>query len=170
MQPSDQSVFSDAMLKLRDSYPSAKFASADFRKTLEQYFSQLRDLPAEAVLEATRLAPRPEYYPDWFPNAGQLRRVAQTLAADQARRVTQHSWDDRELTPIEYYADVPQDEQELVAWIAAAPNAFEALARKWKAESRDLWLDPNRPPPRAIVEKRMAEFWTMWAEKCGDVA
>lgn len=162
MEASDSKRFGEAMGLLKASYPHFKPTDDDWRKTLGRYFEKLKDQPFQAIGAACMRASQPEYYPDWFPNEGQLKRVVIDCAKDRRREEQQHADHGGRLLPLEYYADVPDNAGELAQWIASGANKFEQLGRRWKAESKQLWLDPNRPTPRELHEKRMREFWETW--------
>ena len=53
-------------------------------------------------------------------------------------------------------------ESERQKWVEEA-EGFERLRRMWLWESKAMRLDPEKPTPKEVSERRWADFWQMWS-------
>jgi len=49
-------------------------------------------------------------------------------------------------------------------YISLGESDFDRLARDWQCEDMDLGLDPTKPLPEEIGQRRMREFWEVWGK------
>ncbi len=55
-----------------------------------------------------------------------------------------------------YFDDIPTDPQYRQAWVDAAPNACERLAREWAVESKSQGRGPDAELDPSEVRRRVA--------------
>ena len=112
----------------------------------EAWTSFLGMYPAELVTVGVKQAPAK--WPDRMPSIGQIRSLVEAIIA---RRRNQERDAAAQPAP-----DMPAPK-------TTNPD-FEAMARKWEQETIDLGLDPERPTPRKIAARRLAEFNALWSK------
>ncbi len=133
---------------LRKLYPSLKCSEKEWAEMVGAWGSRLLEYHPEAVRRAFDRCL--ESYPDWFPTYPQFQTLVRQEALELKRAKERAAQMERPALP-------PPPEPEL-----SDENPFKELARRWEDESRRLGLDPERPTPREIGERRMKEFWGAW--------
>lgn len=166
MRASDMRNFTEGMRTLRDCYQAYPLGEKEWENTIRAYFGQLQDLEWSDVRGALIRAPNPDCYPDRFPNAGQLKRLAldeRRARAESARREEATKVTERDKQQaIEDLKHVPFGDTAQQAYILAASSPFDRLARMWQCETKKLHLDPSKPTPKDIHARRMQDFWKTW--------
>jgi hypothetical protein len=163
----DRKGFFDGMAFLRNCYPSFRPTSEDFAKTISTYFDALRSLTFEAVRGGMLRAPKPNYYPDYFPSAGQLHRVCVEVSGELAkleeRRQRSESEHRQNETDLDRWKRLPTTQHGQGAYIAEGVGPFGKLARLWECESKAMGIKPWEITPKEMHAQRMVEFWKTWA-------
>ncbi len=173
MREADRSAFATAMGALKDCYPLHRPTAEDWRRTLAAYSDRLQTLPIEAVAEACKKIPSPDYYPDFFPSAGQIVRVAgecyreQELSRRREREAhtaeADHKSDAESLR--DFHRTVPATADGQEAYIREGRSRWDKLSRYWECESRKLGLHPNQATPPEVFQRRMRQLWSMWKQE-----
>lgn len=171
MIAADKNRFAQALGTLRDCYPSYRPNDEDWKRVLRSYWERLEALPIEAVEAAVMRAPDAEFYPDWFPAAGQLKRVATEAHRDiEARKARERDDASRPVSDPEeelrdFHRTVPMTPDGQAAFLAEASDDWDKLSRLWLCESRRLRLRPSQTTPREVFAQRMQDFWALWNRK-----
>jgi hypothetical protein len=172
----DGAKFRQALGTLRDCYPGYRPDNDAWGKVLAAYWQKLEVVPWDAVSRACITASNPEYYPDYFPSAGQLRRVAdeceQRISAqrkreqDEMSRVSAQQSDEDALR--DFVRRVPSAPDAQRSYVAEANGPWETLARIWECDSRTRCLHPNECTPHDVQAIRMRQFWGVWDLNAGE--
>lgn len=168
MQTSDKSRFAEAMGELKAAYTSYRTDDAEWRRTMAAYWRQLERLEWDDVLASTYAAPQPDYYPDRFPTAGQLLRVATTRKVERAERARQQAAARREAEEHdavrERRVSLPSTQEGMEKYISEGATPFERLGRMWECESKAKGINPGATTPPDLHASRMRQFWATWAK------
>lgn len=166
MRDSEKNAFKAAMDTLRTRYGAFFGGDPEWKQRLAAYFEQLRRHDLRDVTTAIERAPTPDYHPDRFPTAGQLQRlvIVVELERKQSASAAAHARDEQSEDERlrEEFSLIPIGAQAQADYIAAATTPFDRLAREWQCESKRLGLDPTKPSPPDVSERRMREFWALW--------
>jgi len=138
------------------------------------YFRALEVYPFNTVAKAVTLAADPGFYPDWFPTAGQVKRICEHVAREravEAAREQEHRAHESEDAAIrEHYKRIPVTMQGMESYIREAGGPLERLARIWECETKQSHRDPCASVPKAVGEKRTAQFWDTWEKATSTIA
>ena len=170
---STEAMVNRELVSLRDGYPNLFTESPDeWMGRVKAYHSKLRRFDIETVTVACERAP--ERHPDRFPTVGQLAAICRVVSAEHdklAKRAAEERRREEEARNIaQYVADrrrhvIPDGVAEQERWINEATSPFEQLSRRWECESMNRNLDPNRPSPRDVGERRISELMHLLAEQ-----
>ena len=153
--------FVAAMAYLKTSYPGYRPTDQEWTKTLRVYRDALSSYPLEVIGKACRRAPKA--FPQWFPNAGQVRQICE--AEMRPIRERQKEIPNQRQLPAPRTRLLPHNESGWEKYIDAAPNRFERLARLWECESKKIGIKPDDRTPDGISKRRWKDFWALWAKK-----
>lgn len=162
-----------AMWKLRDQYPTLMREDEEaWDARIGAYWLKLKRFDGSVIEMACDMAP--EVYPARFPSVGQLMHLA--IKIEHERKAEANKRDDEERAESEDKATrervaklrseiIPDTIEGQERWVAEAPSRFEALARWWECQSKQLRLDPTKPSPPDVAKGRMAELNKLLAEE-----
>jgi len=168
----DGQSFSNLMDGLRALYPALFRMKIDEKARRDHAFWQkMQRYDAPTIKRACDLAS--ERHPDRFPTAGQLIACCKDAMAEARRETAQHDehasseGEDAEImAAVKHRRDtiIPRDKEEQWRWCQGARSPYERLARIWECESKNNGWAPDKPSPRGVGERRMAEFQELMAD------
>lgn len=168
MLDTERERFMEGYQVLADCYPGYRPSVEEMAKQAKAYFDRLETYSWQDVSKALMRASQPEFYPDRFPTVGQLQAVVEDCRRRRAkaeREETQQRMDEREAESARgRMREIPVTQQAQRTYIQEGGTGWEKLARYWECESKARKLDPTKPTPPEIYQRRMGEFWKMWGE------
>jgi len=144
-------------------YPGYRWES----RHAQAYWIVLQLFSLTDVVEGIRAAQR--LNATRLPTAGEIRE--QALVIERQRATREEAEAKRRAEEAEarlYHNPAPTDPERQTAYIASAMDPFEALARRWEAQSLRLELEPGKPCPRNVGAERLSQFWEAWQLATGE--
>lgn len=127
-------------------------------------FFEIRDIKAglaKASAEAAASGSR------WIPDVETCAKHIGQAERDRKRFDLQRKLESTMDEPFTANADVPVDPDASAAYIAAAEDAFEQFARQCEVESKAMGLDPSKPSPAEVINRRLHDIRSLLGDAFG---
>lgn len=139
----------NGMTVMREKYPDMFIGSSgDWTRRCLSYWETLQGHDARTLTIVCKRIAGPEYYPDQFPTAGQMARVARDI-----KRELRDSVSTSQPKP-QHASEAPRR--------LADDNVFEQIAQAWEQESQRLGIGKWDTPPAEIARRRIADLREIW--------